>query len=68
MTYISGSPVLETSLRVHMLQLSHYVRETHVFVVGFPCCHANTKSPAEIKVQHLHYGNNFVIILTLQQY
>lgn len=37
---------LETSVRLHTFQFSIFVRETPIFVVGFSCCCANTKSPA----------------------
>ena len=49
-TYISGSPFLETSLRLRMFQLSRFVRENPVFVLGLACCRANTKPAAEIKL------------------
>ena len=48
--YVSGSPFLETSPRLHIFQLSRFVRESLIFEMGLPCCRANTKSPADIKL------------------
>ena len=49
--YVSGVQFLETSLRLHMLQLSRFVRQTPVFVVSLPCCCCkNAKSPAKIEL------------------
>ena len=56
---------METTLGLHMLQHSRFVRETPVFVMGLPCCRENKESPAKIKLQHLYYNNNIVIIFML---
>lgn len=65
-TYVSGSLFLETSVPLHTFQLSLFVRETPIFVVGFSCCCANTKSPAAklcFKKKHSRLRKNLLKIL-----
>ena len=57
---------LETSVRLHTFQLSIFVRETPIFVEGFSCCCANTKSPAAklcFKRKYSRLRNNLLKIL-----
>ena len=45
-----------------MFQLSRFVREIPVSVMGLLYCRVNTKSPGEIKLLNLYYYIDIVII------